>query len=122
MTHSTRLQQILGFGFLLTLLILRGGEGRLSSSSVMPFSQPSDRPETESCSFIVHGDIQSNHKKGHDALVKQMLKESVDLVFNTGDISANKGKDYESDFLPRGRAARADGPLFSSRREPRCVL
>ena len=100
MTHSTRWQQILGFGFLLILLILPGGEGRSSSSSVMPFSQPSDRPENESFSFIVYGDIQGNHKRGHDALVGQMLKESVDLVFNTGDISADKGKDYESDFYP----------------------
>ncbi len=85
MTQVTRLQKVLGFGLLLILLILPGGEGRSSSSSVLPFAQPSDRPGTEPFSFIVYGDIQSNHKRGHNALVGQMLKESVDLVFNTGD-------------------------------------
>ena len=100
MTQVARLQKVLGFGLLLILLILPGGEGRSSSSSPMPFAQPSNRTGNESFSFIVYGDIQSNHKRGHNALVGQMLKESVDLVFNTGDISADKGKDYETDFYP----------------------
>ena len=100
MTHSKRMQQILGFGFLLILLVFPGGEGRLSSSSVMPFYQPSDRPEAESFSFIVYGDIQSNHKRWHNALAEKMLKEPVDLVFNTGDILADKGRVYESDVCP----------------------
>jgi len=66
----------------------------------MPFAELLDRPGTEPFSFIVCGDIQSNYKRGHNALVEQMLKEPVDLVFNTGDISADKGRDYESDFYP----------------------
>ena len=43
-----------------------------------------------------------------------MLKESVDLVFNTGDISADKGKDYESDFYPVVEPLARRVPYFPS--------
>ncbi|MEE8586450.1 MAG: metallophosphoesterase [Acidobacteriota bacterium] len=67
----------------------------------MPFpANPLQPPGGDSFSFIVYGDIQGNHRKGHDALVKQMLQEEAAFILHPGDISKDDGEGYGSDFLP----------------------
>ncbi len=58
----------------------------------MPFASLNDSEETRTFSFLVYGDIQGNYQQSHNALVERMLEESVDLVFNTGDISPDHGE------------------------------
>ena len=95
MKLRSRFPQILAFGLLLTLTW-----GQRTPSSTMPFAPPPDGAGSHSFSFIVYGDIQGNYRKGHDALVKHMIQEEADLVFNTGDIFRDKGKHYDRDFYP----------------------
>lgn len=62
---------------------------------------PFDRSARQhSFSFAVYGDIQDNHKEGHQGLVRRMVKEPVSLIFNTGDISDQSGSDYDTEFYP----------------------
>lgn len=85
-----------------------------SASSPMPFVPLSDGENVGSFSFIVYGDIQENYRNGHQALVDLMLKEDAAFVVNTGDISKDRGKHYETDFYPvvQGLAERI--PYFPS--------
>ena len=83
-----------------------------AASSPMPFVPLSQVENPDSFSFIVYGDIQGNYQNGHQALVDRMLKEDVDLVINTGDISADGGKHYEKNFLPIVRELAERIPYF----------
>lgn len=71
-----------------------------ADSIPMPFQPLPARPAGQTFSFIVYGDVQDNYRNGHDRLVRQMLKENVDFVLNTGDLSSHKGRHYSRDFLP----------------------
>ncbi len=67
---------------------------------LMPFTPFSAQASHKPFSFIVYGDIQENYKEGHNALVRQMLRERAAFIINTGDISPHKGKHYVRDFYP----------------------
>lgn len=74
--------------------------GFLLARVTMPFTPPAEEAAGQPFSFLVYGDIQDNYRSGHDALVKQMLQEPAELIFNTGDISPHEGKHYVRDFYP----------------------
>ena len=66
----------------------------------------------EEFSFVVYGDIQGNYRDGHDRLVRHMMTEDIDLILHTGDISADKGENYEHDFLPAIDDLASQVPFF----------
>ena len=69
-----------------------------SSEGVLPFPKFDLSKAHNPFSFIVYGDVQTIHENGHTKLVDQMEEESVSLIFNTGDISPNDGKNLEGQF------------------------
>ena len=81
---------------------------------LMPFTPFSPQASREPFSFIVYGDIQGNYKEGHNALVKQMLRERAAFIINTGDISPHKGKHYVRDFYPVVQALARRVPFLPS--------
>lgn len=80
----------------------------------MPFASLNDSEQPRTFSFLVYGDIQGNYQKSHNALVERMLEESVDLVFNTGDISPDHGEHYARDFYPVIQKLAERVPFFPS--------
>lgn len=97
---GSRFRQLLCVLTLLFLpLVLRGREAESPQDQALPLTPLPESPP-EAFSFLVYGDIQKNHQRGHDRLVEQMLRESAHAIFNTGDISADKGRHYRRDFLP----------------------
>jgi hypothetical protein len=68
----------------------------------LPFTPPpSNTPE--SFRFAVYGDVQGNHRGGHEKLVRLMLRDELLLVAHPGDMSPNKGRNYDRHFYPGAR-------------------
>ena len=86
---------------LLTLLLASsGGPAPVSAEAPAQFAPLDPSKRFDKFSFVVYGDIQDNFRQGHQALVRQMLTEQPQLVFNTGDISEDGGRGYERRFYP----------------------
>jgi hypothetical protein len=63
-------------------------------------------------SFIVYADIQDIYENGHQKLVHQMEKQNVAMIFNTGDISPNDGKNLEGQFHSEIQELATQIPFF----------
>ncbi|MGH9342116.1 MAG: metallophosphoesterase family protein [Acidobacteriota bacterium] len=76
----------------------------IQQASTMPLKQAPlvSLPETSSdtFSFIAYGDVQSNYRDMHSRLVSRMLQENPALVLNSGDLSSDDGRHYDSVFYP----------------------
>ncbi|HSR50244.1 MAG TPA: metallophosphoesterase [Acidobacteriota bacterium] len=81
----------------------------------MPFPGMPRGGAGQSFRFLVYGDIQHNHREGHNRLVEQMLKEeNVALIIHPGDISKDNGENYQKDFLSVARPLVERVPFFPS--------
>ncbi len=102
-------------GILLLLAAAWAAGGFTSTEPLMPFARPDDDGPGGGFSFAVYGDVQDNHRRGHDQLVERLRKErNLELVFNTGDISPDGGRDYAESFYPAIRELAARVPFFPS--------
>jgi len=88
------------FGILAAALVLFTLPPASPAGTAAHFTRLDLSSRRDKFSFLVYGDIQDNFKKGHQALVRQMLTEEASLVFNTGDVSDDGGRDYERRFYP----------------------
>ncbi|HSR70245.1 MAG TPA: metallophosphoesterase [Acidobacteriota bacterium] len=69
----------------------------------------------QSFRFLVYGDIQHNHREGHNRLVEQMMKEEdVAFIIHPGDISKDDGEGYVKDFLSVAAPLVEHTPFFPS--------
>lgn len=86
--------------------------GETGEEVQMPFVAPSAGAELQGFSFVVYGDVQGNYRNSHDDLARHILQDRPALVFNTGDISPDEGKDYHEEFYPGVRKLAEAIPFF----------
>ena len=82
------------FGILAAALVLFTLPPASPAGTAAHFTRLDLSSRRDKFSFLVYGDIQDNFKKGHQALVRQMLTEEASLVFNTGDVSDDGGVSF----------------------------